>query len=115
MHLMPLKKILKSENYIENLIEKRILFLNQHRLNYSLIPDTEFNKKNEEKIQQKVIEKTRDLSQKDKEDIVRLANELESRQNAHDDPEILPKVTKDDIPLSRTYASPVISSNQCKF
>ena len=103
-----IKENLKSENYIENLIEKNLI-LNKHRLNYSLIPDTEFNKKNEEKIQQKVIEKTRDLSQKDKEDIVRLANELESRQNAHDDPEILPKVTKDDRPLTRNYASPVIT------
>ena len=35
---------LKSENYIENLIEKNLI-LNKHRLNYSLIPDTEFNKK----------------------------------------------------------------------
>ena len=67
------------------------------------------NKKNEDKIQQKVFEKTRDLSQKEKEDIVRLANELETRQNAQDDPEILPKVTKEDIPLSRNYASPVIT------
>ena len=103
-----IKKNLKSENYIENLIEKNLI-LNAHRLNYSLVPDTEFNKKNEDKIQQKVFEKTRDLSQKEKEDIVRLANELETRQNAQDDPEILPKVTKDDIPLSRNYASPVIT------
>ena len=103
-----IKENLKSENYIENLIEKNLI-LNAHRLNYSLVPDTEFNKKNEDKIQQKVFEKTRDLSQKEKEDIVRLANELETRQNAQDDPEILPKVTKDDIPLSRNYASPVIT------
>ena len=105
-----IKENLKSENYIESLIEKNLIS-NSHRLNYSLIPDTEFNRKNEEKIQQKVIEKTRDLSHKDKEDIIQLANDLESRQNAHDDPEILPKVTKDDIPQSRTYATPVISSN----
>ena len=105
-----IKENLKSENYIESLIEKNLIS-NSHRLNYSLIPDTEFNRKNEEKIQQKVIEKTRDLSHKDKEDIIQLANDLESRQNAHDDPEILPKVTKDDIPQSRTYASPVISSD----
>ena len=105
-----IKENLKSENYIESLIEKNLIS-NSHRLNYSLIPDTEFNRKNEEKIQQKVIEKTRDLSHKDKEDIIQLANDLETRQNAHDDPEILPKVTKDDIPQSRTYASPVISSN----
>ena len=105
-----IKENLKSENYIESLIEKNLIS-NSHRLNYSLIPDTEFNRKNEEKIQQKVIEKTRDLSHKDKEDIIQLANDLESRQNAHDDPEILPKVTNDDIPKSRTYASPVISSH----
>ena len=105
-----IKENLKSENYIESLIEKNLIS-NSHRLNYSLIPDTEFNRKNEEKIQQKVIEKTRDLSHKDKEDIIQLANDLESRQNAHDDPEILPKVTKNDIPQSRTYACPVISSH----
>ena len=105
-----IKENLKSENYIESLIEKNLIS-NSHRLNYSLIPDSEFNRKNEEKIQQKVIEKTRDLSHKDKEDIIQLANDLESRQNAHDDPEILPKVTKNDIPQSRTYACPVISSH----
>ena len=105
-----IKENLKSENYIENLIEQNLIS-NSHKLNYSLIPDIEFNKKNEQKIQKKVLDKTRDLSSKDKDDIIKLANELESRQNAHDDPEVLPKVTKDDIPESRTFASPTVSSN----
>ena len=38
-----------------------------------------------------------------------LAEALEKRQERIDDPEILPKVTKDDIPLSRNYPNPDIS------
>ena len=86
-----IKNNLKSDNYIENLI-KRHLLDNTHRLTYSLIPDSEFNKKNEEKIQKKVYELTRNFSKEDKENIIQLAKDLEARQSSHDDPEILPKV-----------------------
>ena len=41
-----LDKKLKKENYIENLIEKKIIN-NQHRVNYCLAPDIEFNSKKE--------------------------------------------------------------------
>ena len=37
-----IKNNLKKENYIENLIEKKIIN-NQHRVNYFLAPDIEFN------------------------------------------------------------------------
>jgi Zn-dependent M16 (insulinase) family peptidase len=100
-----IKNNLKSDNYIEKLI-KRHLLDNTHRLTYSLIPDSEFNKKNEEKIQKKVYELTRNFSKEDKKNIIQLAKDLETRQSSHDDPEILPKVTKEDIPQERKYASP---------
>ena len=101
-----IKNNLKTENYIENLID-RSLIKNNHRLTYSLIPDTELNKKNEEKIQNKVFEITKNFSSDDKEKLIKLANDLEKRQNSIDDPEVLPKVTKDDIPKTRNYASPI--------
>ncbi len=101
-----IKNNLKSDNYIENLIDKNLI-KNNHRLTYSLIPDTELNKKNEEKIQNKVFEITKNFSSDDKEKLIKLANDLEKRQNSIDDPEVLPKVTKEDIPKTRNYASPL--------
>ena len=101
-----IKNNLKTENYIENLID-RSLIKNNHRLNYSLIPDAELNKKNEEKIQNKVFEITKNFSSDDKEKLIKLANDLEKRQNSIDDPKVLPKVTKEDIPKTRNYASPI--------
>ncbi len=101
-----IKNNLKTDNYIENLIDKNLI-KNNHRLTYSLIPDTELNKKNEEKIQNKVFEITKNFSSNDKEKLIKLANDLEKRQNSIDDPEVLPKVTKEDIPKTRNYASPI--------
>ena len=101
-----IKNNLKTGNYIENLIDKNLI-KNSHRLTYSLIPDTELNKKNEEKIQNKVLEITKNFSSDDKEKLIKLANDLEKRQNSIDDPEVLPKVTKEDIPKTRNYASPL--------
>ena len=105
-----LKNNLKSERYIESLIEKHLIN-NNHRLNYSLIPDTDHNKKNEEIIQKKVLEKTQNLSNDDKEKMIKLAAALEARQEQDDDPELLPKVTKDDIPKQRNYARPLINNS----
>ena len=106
-----IKNNLKTDNYIENLIEKNLI-KNNHRLTYSLVPDTELNKKNEEKIQNKVLDITKSLSEQDKEQLVKLANDLEERQNTIDDPEVLPKVTRGDIPKIRKYASPLTSENK---
>jgi Zn-dependent M16 (insulinase) family peptidase len=101
-----IKNNLKKDNYIENLID-RSLIKNNHRLTYSLIPDTELNKKNEEKIQNKIFKITKNFSSDDKEKLIKLANDLENRQNSIDNPEVLPKVTKEDIPKKRNYASPI--------
>ena len=42
-----IKEKLKKYKYIENIIEEKLI-KNNHRINYALIPDTEFNNKNEE-------------------------------------------------------------------
>ena len=105
-----IKEKLKSKNYIENLINEKIIN-NTHRVNFSLAPDPEFNIKKDQIIKEKIIEKSKKLSSKDKEKIIHLASELKRRQESEDDPEILPKVTKQDIPLDRNYAVPQIVKN----
>ena len=98
-----IKENLKKERYIEKLIEEKIIN-NQHRINYCLAPDINFNSKKEKKIQEKISEKSKNLSATDKKRIIELAKNLKARQEKSDNPEILPKVTKDDIPKSREYA-----------
>ena len=98
-----IKNNLKDKNYIEKLIEEKIIN-NPHRVNYCLAPDTEFNSKNEKKIKEKVDEKSKKLSSKDKERIIELTKDLKIRQEKSDNPEVLPKVTKNDIPKKRVYA-----------
>ena len=105
-----IKEKLKSKNYIENLINEKIIN-NTHRVNFSLAPDPEFNIKKDQIIKEKIIEKSKKLSSKDKEKIIYLTSELKRRQESEDNPEILPKVTKQDIPLDRNYAVPQIVKN----
>ena len=98
-----IKENLKEERYIEKLIEEKIIN-NQHRINYCLAPDINFNSEKEKKIQEKISEKSKNLSANDKKRIIELAKNLKARQEKSDNPEILPKVTKEDIPKSREYA-----------
>ena len=105
-----IKEKLKSKNYIENLINEKIIN-NNHRVNFSLAPDLEFNNKKEKIIKDKVLEKSKKLSSKDKDKIIYLASKLKKRQESEDNPEILPKVTKEDIPLYRNYAVPEVAKD----
>ncbi len=106
-----LKKNIQTDKYVENLIKKKLID-NNHRLNYSLVPDVDFNKKSEAIIQDKVQDKASKLSADDKNQLVSLANDLKYRQEKHDDPEILPKVTKSDIPETRSFAkAKIVTSN----
>ena len=98
-----IKKNIKTKNYIEKLIKEKIIN-NQHRVNYCLAPDVEFNLKNEKKIQKKIEEKSKKLTDEDKKRIIELTKNLKLRQEQSDNPEILPKVTKEDIPKVRCYA-----------
>ena len=72
--------------------------------------DLEFNNKKDKIIKDKVLEKSKKLSSKDKDKIIYLV-ELKKRQESEDNPEILPKVTKEDIPLYRNYAVPEVAKD----
>ena len=105
-----LKSNIEKPQYIEDLIKDKIIY-NQHRVNYSLVPDPEFNNKLDKRIKSKIQEKSKNLSNIEKERIVNLSIDLKKRQDYVDNPEILPKVTKRDIPKSRNFPKALISSN----
>jgi Zn-dependent M16 (insulinase) family peptidase len=99
-----LKTLISQKGYLEELISTSLI-KNQHRLNYELKPDPKFNENLENFFASKLKSKEEMLTDKDIGEINDLAAALKARQEAVDDVEILPKVTKQDIPLKRDYAS----------
>ena len=99
-----LKTLISQKGYLEELISTRLI-KNQHRLNYELKPDPKFNENLENFFASTLKSKEEVLTDRDIEEINDLAEALKARQEAVDDVEILPKVTIQDIPLKREYAS----------
>jgi Zn-dependent M16 (insulinase) family peptidase len=97
-----LKTLISQKGYIEELIST-CLIKNQHRLNYELKPDPKFNENLENFFASTLKNKEETLTEEDRGEINDLAKALKARQEAMDDVEILPKVTKQDIPLKREY------------
>ncbi len=106
-----IKNNLNQSGYIEKLIQEKIIN-NMHRINYSLIPDTDFNHKQQQEIKNKINDKTNKLSDQEKNQIIKINKELKKRQEKIDDIDILPKVSKKDIPSKRIYAEPLVQINQ---
>ena len=98
-----LKEKIAKEGYIESLIESALL-ANSHRLTYELKPDSSFNDNLEEYFSSTLKEKEGTLTDLDKNKIIKLADDLKTRQEADDDVSLLPKVTIEDIPLKREYS-----------
>jgi Zn-dependent M16 (insulinase) family peptidase len=98
-----LKEKIAKEGYIESLIESALL-ANSHRLTYELKPDSSFNDNLEEYFSSTLKEKEETLTDLDKNKIMKLADDLKTRQEADDDASLLPKVTIEDIPLKREYS-----------
>ena len=97
-----LKTLISQKGYLEELIST-CLIKNQHRLNYELKPDPKFNENLENFFASTLKNKEETLTEEDRGEINDLAKALKARQEAMDDVEILPKVTKQDIPLKREY------------
>ena len=97
-----LKTLISQKGYLEELISNSLI-KNQHRLNYELKPDPKFNENLENFFSSTLRTKEKALTDKDIREINNLAKALKDRQDAVDDVEILPKVTKRDIPLKREY------------
>ncbi len=97
-----LKALISQKGYLEELISTSLI-KNPHRLNYELKPDPNFNENLENFFSSSLRSKEETLTDKEIEEINDLAKALKARQEAVDDVEILPKVTKQDIPLMREY------------
>jgi len=108
-----LKEKVKSSNYIDTLI-KDCLLNNNHRLLFELKADPEFNDKENSYYKDYLAQKSKELDEASKKEIIELSSRLNDRQNQIDDESILPKIEKKDIPDSRSFPE-MSTHNNKKF
>ncbi len=102
--LNQLRKKIKDPDFIKTLIKEALLD-NPHRIRMMMVPDTGLSAKKEAEEKQRLIDQKSKLSESEKQQIIKLAEQLEARQNAEDNPEVLPKVGLEDVPTD--YPLPV--------
>jgi Zn-dependent M16 (insulinase) family peptidase len=96
-NITQLKQNLKKPGYIENLVKEHLID-NSHRIDFILEPDERFNFKLEQSLTKLAQSKSKNLSAAENKKIKKLSEQLNKRQSEFSDPELLPKVTKRDIP-----------------
>ncbi|NNC55510.1 MAG: peptidase M16, partial [Pseudomonadales bacterium] len=95
--LLALREQIKDPNFTRELLQ-RLLLNNSHRATVTLTPDAELNRKRNEAEAAELAARKASLDEASKAQIVETAKALAERQQAADDPEVLPRVTVDDVP-----------------
>lgn len=91
--------------YIRGLL-KQLLLDNPHRVNLSLLPDSGLNQRKEQAERERLAQAKASLSPEQAQAIIQQSAALSKRQNAVDDPEMLPKVGIEDVPLKMRVPEP---------
>ena len=95
--LKELEQEIQDPQFIPNLV-KTWLLDNTHQVRLTMAPNTELAKQEEADEKAKLAAIQAGLSDSEKQAIIDQALALEARQEEIDNPELLPEVTKDDIP-----------------
>ncbi|WP_353572656.1 insulinase family protein [Candidatus Albibeggiatoa sp. nov. BB20] len=95
--LEELRKDCQNPDFIPSLV-RRYLLDNPHRVRVTMSPDRTLSKQQLEQEQTRLAEIKQQLTEEQKAQILQRAQILEERQQQQDDPELLPKVTLDDVP-----------------
>ncbi len=86
-----------NPDFFKNLVQE-LLIDNQHRVCLALKPDQNLNAEKEQQTKNKLEKIKQSLNDEQKQGIVKLAKDLQERQERIDDESILPKVGLEDIP-----------------
>ena len=101
--LETLRKNIEDPDYIKRLVTDRLLS-NQHRIRLTLVPDTGLAERRDQAEAMRLSTIKSTLSDAQQQAVIKLAADLEARQQQDDDPEILPKVSLDDVPAEMHIA-----------
>ncbi len=95
--LVELRQDAEDPQFIPRLV-KKLLLDNSHRVTLVMAPDTGLAEKEESDEAARLAAITSELNDKKRQEIARIAADLEARQSQPDDAELLPRVTLDDVP-----------------
>lgn len=95
--LLRLAEDIKSPDFIPNLIQT-LLLDNPHWVSVTLVPDAELAEKDKAEEKSRLAAIQAKLTEAEKQDIVAKSQALQRRQSRADDIDLLPEVTKDDVP-----------------
>ena len=82
-------------------LARRLLLENPHRLRLSMAPDARMAERQRADETQRLAQLQKTLDPQRQQEIVELAKALHERQQAEDDPDLLPRLTLEDIPGQR--------------
>lgn len=91
-----LRKDIQNDEFIKSLA-KRYLIDNPHRVRMLMTPDKELSQRKLDVERERLAQLKAQLDEQQKKDIIDMTQKLEARQSEKDDPEMLPKVTLEDI------------------
>ncbi|MCK4675516.1 MAG: insulinase family protein, partial [Gammaproteobacteria bacterium] len=92
-----LREDIKDPDFIKNLVTE-LLLNNQHRVRLTLRPDENLSQRKELAEKSHLAAINTAMSEDDKKLVIERAQALAERQKQEDDPELLPKVTLEDVP-----------------
>jgi hypothetical protein len=99
-----LRSNIEDPGYIRRLVRERLLD-NMHCIRLVLKPDTGLAERRERAEVRRLAAIGQSLSQAQRSDLVDRASALQARQQQEDDPEILPKVSLEDVPAEMPIAA----------
>ncbi len=92
-----LREDIKDPDFIKNLVTE-LLLNNQHRVRLTLRPDENLSQRKEHAEKAHLAAIKAAMNEDDKQSVIQLAQALAERQKQEDDPEVLPKVSLEDVP-----------------
>jgi Zn-dependent M16 (insulinase) family peptidase len=95
-----LREEASQPDFIQNMVKKNLLD-NPHRIRLVMEPDTGLAEEKDAREKARLAEIKSRLTEEEKQGIIDLSARLEKRQTQIDDPEILPKVTLEDVPADK--------------
>ena len=95
--LAEIRNRIQDPGYIPSLLRK-LLLDNTHRVMMTVVPDARLSERRLEAEKARLANLVEGMDEADKANVLDLTQKLKARQAQVDDPEVLPRVTLDDIP-----------------
>ena len=102
--LASLGEDIKDPEFIKQLVRKRLLD-NRHRVTLSLVPDVSLAEVRDQAERDRLQAIKAQMTEEEKQAVIKQALDLVARQSEDDEPDVLPKVTLEDVPVEMHIAS----------